>query len=148
MGITPKSFAIWVWITCTVVVNVQLIAIEDNEFLTPIPRYVSDVESICLLLFEMQQKLAQIEYTDASGRDIDFHALRHSFISHLALAGVHPAVAQKLARHSSIELTMRYYTHVLHKSEVEAIDALRGLSNASQKDVRRRMAVTNMKVCG
>jgi len=69
-----------------------------------------------------------IEYTDANGRDCDFHSLRHTFITNLALAGVHPAVAQKLARHSSIELTMRYYTHVLHKSEVEAIDALKNLS--------------------
>lgn len=73
-----------------------------------------------------------IPYTDDSGRDIDFHALRHTFISNLALAGVHPAVAQKLARHSSIELTMKYYTHVLHKSECEAIDSLKNFTYASQ----------------
>jgi integrase len=73
-----------------------------------------------------------IPYTDEAGRDVDFHALRHTFITNLALAQVHPAVAQKLARHSNIELTMKYYTHVLYKSEVEAIDALKNFTYASQ----------------
>jgi integrase len=74
---------------------------------------------------------ANIAYTDDAGRDVDFHALRHTFITNLALAGVHPAVAQKLARHSSIELTMKYYTHVLHTSEVAAIESLQSLTQAS-----------------
>lgn len=83
-------------------------------------------------------KDANIAYTDANGKDCDFHSLRHTFITNLALAGVHPAVAQKLARHSSIGLTMKYYTHVLHKSEVEAIAALQDLSNSCQKDAKER----------
>jgi len=78
-------------------------------------------------------KAAGIEYTDASGRDCDFHSLRHTFITNLALAGVHPVIAQKLARHSNIELTMKYYTHVLHSSEVEAIDALRNLAKQNKQ---------------
>jgi integrase len=65
--------------------------------------------------------------TSFSGRDCDFHSLRHTFVTNLALAGVHPVVAQKLARHYNIQLTMKYYTHVLHKSEVEAINALQNL---------------------
>lgn len=81
-------------------------------------------------------KEASIEYTDAAGRDCDFHALRHTFITNLALAGVHPAVAQKLARHSSIELTMKYYTHVLHDSEVSAIAALKNLTYTRQKETQ------------
>lgn len=75
---------------------------------------------------------AGIEYTDASGRDVDFHALRHTFITNLALAKVHPAVAQKMARHSSIELTMKFYTHVLRPSEVQAVDALKALSDTKK----------------
>ena len=82
--------------------------------------------------------VAKIPYTDDAGRDVDFHALRHTFISNLSRAGVHPTVAQKLARHSSIELTMKYYTHVLHESEVAAIDALKNLSYACPEDARRR----------
>ena len=42
----------------------------------------------------------------------DFHSLRHSFISHLATGGVHPKLAQQLARHSTITLTMDRYSHV------------------------------------
>jgi site-specific recombinase XerD len=38
--------------------------------------------------------------------------LRHTFITILALGGVHPKKAQQLARHSSIELTMQFYTHL------------------------------------
>jgi integrase len=86
---------------------------------------------------------AGIEYTDEAGRDADFHALRHTFITNLALAGTHPAVAQKLARHSSIELTMKYYTHVLHKSECEAIEALRCLTSAYQNDAQQQTILDN-----
>ena len=82
-------------------------------------------------------KAAKIPYTDDSGRDCDFHALRHTFITNLSRAGVHPTVAQKLARHSSIELTMKYYTHVLHESEVAAIDLLKNLSYACPKGARK-----------
>jgi len=55
-------------------------------------------------------KRAGIAYVDAHGRYADFHALRHTFITSLAKAGVHPAKAQRLARHSTIALTMNVYT--------------------------------------
>ncbi len=86
-----------------------------------------------------------IPYSDDAGRDIDFHALRHTFITNLALAKVHPAVAQKLARHSNIELTMKYYTHVLYKSEVEAIEALHSLSFACLFDAQNRTITDGSK---
>src|SRR5262249_47885469 len=41
-----------------------------------------------------------------------FHSLRHQYVSNLAAAGVHPKIAQTLARHSTIGLTMERYTHV------------------------------------
>ena len=49
---------------------------------------------------------------DADGCVCDFHGLRHTFISNLAAGGVHPKVAQQLARHSTIGLTMDRYTHL------------------------------------
>jgi hypothetical protein len=55
---------------------------------------------------------ADVECEDDRGRVLDFHALRHTFISNLARAGVHPRNAQALARHSTIDLTMNVYTHV------------------------------------
>jgi len=87
---------------------------------------------------------AGIQYIDDAGRYCDFHALRHTFISHLALAGVHPTVCQKLARHADIQTTMRFYTHILHSSGVEGIDALENLSKACLGSApKRRLAETS-----
>jgi len=55
---------------------------------------------------------AGIAKHDASGRVVDRHALRHTFVSSLQAAGVHPRVAMALARHSDISLTMKIYTDV------------------------------------
>jgi integrase len=55
---------------------------------------------------------AGIPYRDDDGRVLDFHALRHTFGTNLARAGVAPKVAQELMRHSDINLTMGTYTHV------------------------------------
>lgn len=67
---------------------------------------------------------AGIPYHDQNGRYADWHALRHTFITNLARAGVHPRVAQSLARHCTITLTMDRYTHVLHEQEVDALSRL------------------------
>ena len=69
-------------------------------------------------------KVASIPYTDDEGRVFDFHALRHQFISNLAVAGVHPKVAQQLARHSTIGLTMDRYTHLQVADVAGALDQL------------------------
>jgi integrase len=55
---------------------------------------------------------------------VDFHALRHTFITRLARCGVAPAVAKGLARHSTIVLTMDHYTHTLIGDERAALDRL------------------------
>ena len=62
---------------------------------------------------------------------VDFHALRHSFISSLAQSGVHPSVCQRLARHSDINLTMNKYTHVVLESKTEALNTLPDLTEPS-----------------
>jgi len=49
------------------------------------------------------------DLTDDAGRDLDFHCLRVSFVSNLVAAGVHPRVAQALARHAKIDTTMSVY---------------------------------------
>jgi len=64
---------------------------------------------------------------DASGRVVDFHALRHSFLTRLARSGVAPAVAKSLARHSTITLTMDHYTHTFIEDERSALARLPGL---------------------
>jgi integrase len=71
-------------------------------------------------MIKMDLEAAGIAYHDGAGRVVDFHALRHSFISGLARRGVHPSDAQALARHSTITLTMDHYTHAL-RSDLKAI---------------------------
>lgn len=66
---------------------------------------------------------AKIE-ADAGDGVVDFHSLRHTMITRLARSGVHPKVAQELARHSTITLTMDVYSHV---GQEETARAVRGL---------------------
>jgi hypothetical protein len=51
-------------------------------------------------------------YSDDEGCVADFHSLRHTFVTMLVQSGVAPKLAQSLARHSSITLTMDRYAHV------------------------------------
>jgi integrase len=73
-----------------------------------------------------------LAYVDDAGRYADFHALRHTFISNLAAGGVHPKTAQRLARHSTITLTMDRYTHLRREDLAGALDTLPDLSSTRQ----------------
>ena len=61
---------------------------------------------------------AGITFEDEHGR-LDVHALRGTFATNLATAGVSPKAAQELMRHSDINLTMKDYT-TLRLSDVAA----------------------------
>ncbi len=61
---------------------------------------------------------------DGEGRVVDFHALRHTFITRLVKAGVNPKEAQTLARHSTITLTMDRYAHVGLFDSASAMNSL------------------------
>ena len=52
------------------------------------------------------------------------HALRHTFGTHLSMAGVPPRVAMAAMRHSSLELTMNIYTDPVLLDVGAAIEAL------------------------
>ena len=71
--------------------------------------------------------LVDIPYRDSQGRIYDFHAMRSQFITGLARAGVHPATAQRLARHSSVELTLGVYTKLGDDTLREALADVPGL---------------------
>ncbi len=77
-----------------------------------------------------------LRYQDDSGRFADFHALRHTFISNLRRAGVHPKTAQELARHSTITLTMDRYTHDFHGDHAHALAALPSLDRPRRERKR------------
>jgi site-specific recombinase XerD len=63
-------------------------------------------------------------HANHDGLYADFHSLRHWFITGLARAGVSPKMAQTLARHSDIRLTLGVYTHVELADRTAAIQAL------------------------
>ena len=63
-------------------------------------------------LLNVDLQAAGIAFMDSDGRFLDFHALRHTYVTNLVRAGTHPKLAQMLARHSDIRLTMQFYTHL------------------------------------
>ncbi len=66
---------------------------------------------------------AELPYETEDGF-ADFHALRTLFITSLYRAGVHPKLAQVLARHSDVRLTLGVYTKVSQGELVDAVGKL------------------------
>lgn len=89
-------------------------------------------------MFKADLLAAGIDPQDDGAGKLDFHALRHTFGSLLAAAGVHPKVAQDLMRHSDINLTMSRYTHTLIGQKAAGINALPDLSRASNSQTQRK----------
>jgi hypothetical protein len=75
----------------------------------------------------LQQDLeaAGVPYADERGRVLDFHGLRHSFVTNLSHAP--SRVAQSLARHKTSAMTDRY-THVRLNDERAALAMLPNLT--------------------
>lgn len=71
---------------------------------------------------------AGLPYVDEAGRQFDFHSLRHQTGSMLARYGVHPADAMQHMRHSSMDLTLKFYTHLRRGGQVETAAKLPDLS--------------------
>lgn len=78
---------------------------------------------------------ANIERVDSDGRKVDFHALRHTFASRMARAGVQLTDAQRAMRHSSPTLTANIYTHVQNADlQTVASKAIAGLRYTGATD--------------
>lgn len=88
-----------------------------------VPKHTHSAE-----MFRADLKAAGIRYRNDAGKVAEFHSLRHTFISNLAAGGVHPKVAQSLARLSTITLTMDRYTHSYHGEQAAALEVLPDLS--------------------
>jgi integrase len=65
-----------------------------------------------------------LAYCNSAERFVDFHALRHTYISRLVASGANIKVAQELARHSTPTLTLGRYAHVQLVDQTRALDAL------------------------
>ena len=87
-----------------------------------------------------------IKYQDEAGRVADFQSLRHTFITNLARGGVHPKIAQQLARHSTITLTMDRYTHAVLGEIADGLDALPDLDSELGEVVSAAEGTTNCQI--
>ena len=76
-----------------------------------------------LRIIDRDFAVAGIEKVDDRGRTVDIHCLRHSFATWIGESGISPRAAQKLMRHSDVNLTMRY-THARDEIETKAFDSL------------------------
>jgi hypothetical protein len=65
-----------------------------------------------------------LSYESEDGLFADFHSNRHMFITSLERAGLSPKMAQTLARHSDVRLTLGIYTHVGLNDQTAAIKSL------------------------
>jgi len=65
-----------------------------------------------------------LQYEDADGRVVDFHAQRHTYISGIVAGGASVKTAQELARHSTPVLTIGRYSHARLHDLQGALDAL------------------------
>jgi len=63
-----------------------------------------------------------------------------TFGTHLAVAGVHPRVAQQAMRHCRLELTSQFYTDPILLDVAGAVNALPDFSGGKSQAARQRFA--------
>jgi hypothetical protein len=83
-------------------------------------------------ILDKDYAVAGIPKTDDRDRTVDVHCLRHSFATWIGKSGVSPKDAQRLMRHSDVNLTMRY-THGTAEAESKALDALPVVSTSPDR---------------
>src|SRR5207248_10508863 len=93
-------------------------------------------------MLRIDLEAAGIPFADAEGRVADFHSLRHSYITLLQRSGVHPKLAQELARHSDIRLTMNVYTHAHLHDLAGAVEGLPSLLPRDRRSEAQQLAAT------
>jgi integrase len=98
------------------------------------------------LMLKADLERCGIEQTDASGRVVDMHSLRHGYITTLARAGVPVKTLQALARHSDPKLTLNVYSHVSVYDTAKAVEALPDLTGPGPRSEPAAAAATGTDV--
>jgi len=84
---------------------------------------------------------AFVKFVRRHGFQIRLHDLRHSHATHMLASGVHPKIAQERLGHSSVGITLDFYSHVLPRMQAEAVSRV----DALLRDALNRRAVPNKK---
>ena len=94
---------------------------------------------------EARQKSDFLAYCDSNGRFADFHSNRHSFITSLERAALSPKMAQTLARHSDVRLTLGVYTHVGSSRSSRGDSLAAGSAGDERRPWERRRRTANQR---
>ncbi len=97
---------------------------RDCDPLGPVFSSVPTLETL-----QRDLEKAGIIYRDAEGRQSDFHSLRYTFCTFLALANVPIRTAMELMRHKDPRLTLQIYTDAGQLDLDEAVSRLPDLSS-------------------
>jgi len=84
--------------------------------------------------FKADLKEANIEFINAKNQRADFHSLRHTLATNLALSGTAPRVAMEIMRHSDMRLTSKTYTDAGLLPIIEAVAKLPSFTDSSVKN--------------
>ena len=85
-------------------------------------------------VFKADLATAQIPFVNEKGQRADFHSLRHTLATNLALAGTAPRVAMEVMRHSDMRLTAQVYTDSGLLPIADAVSKLPSLRTPLEKD--------------
>lgn len=80
--------------------------------------------------------------------DWTFHELRHSYLSTLALKGVHPKIMQELACHASSSITMEIYTQVNMDVKRQAANVVEDLFPEPEQEATQTIETTPRVIPG
>jgi integrase len=89
---------------------------------TPSARVFAAIPRVRTLMKDL--KAAGIPFEDTLGRRVDLHALRDTYGTHLAVAGVAPFVLKELMRHSTVQQSEKYYIDATHLPLAAAVASL------------------------
>jgi hypothetical protein len=80
-----------------------------------------------------REKCDFLKYENAAAEVVDFHAMRHTYISGIVAGGASVKTAQELARHSDPALTIGRYSHARPRDMQNALDTMPSLVPAAPK---------------
>lgn len=105
---------------------------KTNRFRKPSEGYLEQTEDTPVITGHYGERVSPPAMSrwwtidrEAFGLDgFTLHELRHTYLTLLAMGGVHPKVMQELAGHHSSQITMDIYTHVNMDAKREAVEAV------------------------